>query len=115
MLDWPAGDEFSDIMPSRYENFINVLPLPQYTHRDGALNMASRLPQCFVQPDLGPRMYNAYGKLDFFSFNLYTFEIQLFMAHIKILRNIFTNDVEFFFFFLNIVKCILLTFLFISE
>lgn len=61
MLDWPPGDEFSDVMPSRYDDFMKVLPLHQYTRREGILNMASRLPECFVQPDLGPRMYNAYG------------------------------------------------------
>lgn len=38
------------------------LPLPEYTKRDGRLNLASRLPNFFVRPDLGPKMYNAYGK-----------------------------------------------------
>ncbi|KAL6954773.1 Lysine-specific demethylase 3B [Sarracenia purpurea var. burkii] len=28
---------------------------------NGKLNLASRLPDCFVRPDLGPKMYNAYG------------------------------------------------------
>lgn len=37
------------------------LPLPEYTKRDGRLNLASRLPSYFVRPDLGPKMYNAYG------------------------------------------------------
>lgn len=48
------------------------LPLPEYTKRDGRLNLASRLPNFFVRPDLGPKMYNAYGKnsiwLNFFVF-----------------------------------------------
>lgn len=38
------------------------LPLPEYTKRDGRLNLASRLPDFFVRPDLGPKMYNAYGE-----------------------------------------------------
>ena len=38
------------------------LPLPEYTKRDGRLNLAARLPNFFVRPDLGPKMYNAYGK-----------------------------------------------------
>lgn len=38
------------------------LPLPEYTKRDGRLNLASRLPNFFVRPDLGPKMYNAYGE-----------------------------------------------------
>lgn len=32
-----------------------------YTQRGGRLNLASRLPECFVRPDLGPKMYTAYG------------------------------------------------------
>lgn len=37
------------------------LPLKDYTQREGNLNLASRLPACFVRPDLGPKMYSAYG------------------------------------------------------
>lgn len=40
---------------------MSVLPLSEYTQRSGRLNLASRLPECFVRPDLGPKMYNAYG------------------------------------------------------
>lgn len=42
------------------------LPLPEYTKRDGRLNLASRLPNFFVRPDLGPKMYNAYGETNDF-------------------------------------------------
>lgn len=40
---------------------MKVLPMSEYTHRSGRLNLASRLPECFVRPDLGPKMYTAYG------------------------------------------------------
>lgn len=40
---------------------MKVLPLSEYTNRNGRLNLASRLPDCFVRPDLGPKMYTAYG------------------------------------------------------
>lgn len=40
---------------------MQALPLKDYTQRDGKLNLASRLPTCFVRPDLGPKMYSAYG------------------------------------------------------
>lgn len=40
---------------------MHALPLKEYTQRDGKLNLASRLPACFVRPDLGPKMYSAYG------------------------------------------------------
>ncbi|XP_035212238.1 lysine-specific demethylase 3B-like [Stegodyphus dumicola] len=61
LIDWPPNEEFSEVMPSRYDDLMKILPLPQYTGREGVLNMASRLPESFVQPDLGPRMYSAYG------------------------------------------------------
>ena len=41
---------------------MRVLPLPEYTRRDGRLNMTTSLPDFFVKPDLGPKMYNAYGE-----------------------------------------------------
>jgi len=40
---------------------MRVLPLKHYTLHDGKLNLAARLPPCFVRPDLGPKMYSAYG------------------------------------------------------
>lgn len=45
-----------------FEDLMDNLPLPEYTKRDGRLNLAARLPNFFVRPDLGPKMYNAYGE-----------------------------------------------------
>lgn len=61
LKDWPPGEDFRDMMPSRFDDLMNNIPLPEYTKRDGKLNLASRLPDYFVRPDLGPKMYNAYG------------------------------------------------------
>lgn len=61
LKDWPPGDDFSDLLPEHYFNLVECLPLPEYTKRNGVLNLAARLPECFVRPDLGPKMYNAYG------------------------------------------------------
>ncbi|XP_039073851.1 lysine-specific demethylase 3B isoform X2 [Hyaena hyaena] len=61
LKDWPPGEDFRDMMPTRFEDLMENLPLPEYTKRDGRLNLASRLPSYFVRPDLGPKMYNAYG------------------------------------------------------
>ncbi len=41
---------------------MQALPLSDYTKRDGRYNMVASLPDFFVKPDLGPKMYNAYGK-----------------------------------------------------
>lgn len=48
--------------PCRFADLAAALPLPHYTRRDGKLNMASSLPDFFVKPDMGPKMYNAYGE-----------------------------------------------------
>ncbi|XP_037092203.1 LOW QUALITY PROTEIN: lysine-specific demethylase 3A-like [Pollicipes pollicipes] len=61
LKDWPPGDDFADMMPDRFSDLMSVLPMTDYTRRDGRLNLASCLPDCFVRPDLGPKMYIAYG------------------------------------------------------
>lgn len=61
LKDWPPGEDFAELLPSRFNDLMRVLPLSEYTHRNGKLNLASRLPECFVRPDLGPKMYIAYG------------------------------------------------------
>uniref|UniRef100_A0A674BP47 Lysine-specific demethylase n=1 Tax=Salmo trutta TaxID=8032 RepID=A0A674BP47_SALTR len=64
LKDWPPGEDFRDMMPTRFDDLMENLPLPEYTKRDGRLNLASRLPNFFVRPDLGPKMYNAYGLIE---------------------------------------------------
>lgn len=62
LKDWPPGDDFSDVLPQQFNDLMQSLPLPEYTKRDGRLNLVSRLPDFLVKPDLGPKMYIAYGK-----------------------------------------------------
>ncbi|RWS29642.1 putative JmjC domain-containing histone demethylation protein 2C-like protein [Leptotrombidium deliense] len=61
LKDWPPGDDFSDILPDHFSDLMKNLPLAQYTDRNGPFNLAGRLPECFVRPDLGPKTYIAYG------------------------------------------------------
>lgn len=61
LKDWPPSEDFAITLPNRFEDLMNCLPLNEYTHRNGKFNLASRLPECFVRPDLGPKMYTAYG------------------------------------------------------
>ncbi|BET01767.1 JmjC domain, hydroxylase [Nesidiocoris tenuis] len=61
LKDWPPGEDFAEMLPSRFADLMKALPMAEYTHRNGRLNLASRLPDCFVRPDLGPKMYTAYG------------------------------------------------------
>ncbi|XP_034021083.1 probable JmjC domain-containing histone demethylation protein 2C [Thalassophryne amazonica] len=61
LKDWPSGEEFMALMPSRYDDLMRNLPLPEYSDPEGNLNLASHLPPFFVRPDLGPRLCCAYG------------------------------------------------------
>jgi lysine-specific demethylase 3 len=61
LKDWPPGDDFAKILPDRFDDLMAALPLKEYTHRTGRLNLAARLPDVFTKPDLGPKMYIAYG------------------------------------------------------
>ncbi|XP_058801148.1 lysine-specific demethylase 3A-like isoform X2 [Phymastichus coffea] len=61
LKDWPPRGDFADILPSRFADLMKCIPLSEYTHRFGRLNLPSRLPATFVRPDLGPKMYIAYG------------------------------------------------------
>ncbi len=61
LKDWPTVDDFVDSMPRRFKYLMEALPLHQYTSRTGILNIASYLPSFFRRPDLGPKMYSAYG------------------------------------------------------
>ncbi|CAH0391977.1 unnamed protein product [Bemisia tabaci] len=67
LKDWPPGEDFAELLPTRFLDLMNALPLGDYTQRSGCLNLASRLPECFVRPDLGPKMYIAYGSAKCFS------------------------------------------------
>lgn len=61
LKDWPPGEDFAQLLPERFKDLMQALPLAEYTRRLGRLNLASCLPDFFVRPDLGPKMYNAYG------------------------------------------------------
>ncbi|KAJ2847435.1 hypothetical protein IWW36_003856 [Coemansia brasiliensis] len=64
LKDWPPAEDFQTRLPDHFANFIKALPFPEYTQRDGAFNLANQLPAEFVPPDLGPKMYCAYGSND---------------------------------------------------
>ncbi|UYV78633.1 KDM3B [Cordylochernes scorpioides] len=61
LKDWPPGDEFSEVLPSGFKDLMEGLPLRHYILRSGIYNLASRFPDLFARPDLGPRMFISYG------------------------------------------------------
>lgn len=64
LKDWPQHADFANLLPRHYDDFMRCLPLGDYTKRDGQLNLVNRLPDIFPIPELGPKMYNAYGSLN---------------------------------------------------
>ncbi|KAJ3168063.1 putative JmjC domain-containing histone demethylation protein 2C [Geranomyces variabilis] len=61
LKDWPTDMHFRQKLPDICARLLDVLPAPAYTLPDGALNLAAAIPSEDVPPDLGPKLYAAYG------------------------------------------------------
>ncbi|CAH2048005.1 unnamed protein product [Thlaspi arvense] len=65
LKDWPPSDKFEDLLPRHCDEFISMLPFQEYSDpRTGILNIAAKLPEGLIKPDLGPKTYIAYGISD---------------------------------------------------
>ncbi|KAK3027596.1 hypothetical protein RJ639_042272, partial [Escallonia herrerae] len=62
LKDWPPTNFFEERLPRHCAEFISSLPYLEYTHlRSGILNIATKMPEKALKPDLGPKTYIAYG------------------------------------------------------
>ncbi|KAG7553398.1 JmjC domain [Arabidopsis thaliana x Arabidopsis arenosa] len=62
LKDWPPSTLFEKRLPRHNAEFIAALPFFDYTDpKSGILNLATRLPEKSLKPDLGPKTYIAYG------------------------------------------------------
>ncbi|CAN4087577.1 unnamed protein product [Withania somnifera] len=62
LKDWPPANSFEECLPRHGADFFSMLPFSEYTHpRHGLLNLATKLPDTALKPDLGPKTYIAYG------------------------------------------------------
>ncbi|XP_068642394.1 lysine-specific demethylase JMJ29-like isoform X2 [Aristolochia californica] len=62
LKDWPPSDLFEERLPRHCDEFVTALPFQEYTDPvSGILNLAVKLPQGVLKPDLGPKTYIAYG------------------------------------------------------
>ncbi|GMP26718.1 hypothetical protein CsSME_00003041 [Camellia sinensis var. sinensis] len=62
LKDWPPSSLFDERLPRHGAEFTSCLPFKEYTHpRCGFLNLATKLPEATLKPDLGPKTYIAYG------------------------------------------------------
>ncbi|ORX39603.1 hypothetical protein BD324DRAFT_614310 [Kockovaella imperatae] len=60
LKDWPETDDFADTHPALFNDFCDALPAPDFTRRDGVLNLYANFPKGPTRPDIGPKMYNAF-------------------------------------------------------
>lgn len=62
LKDWPPSCLFEECLPRHAAEFTTSLPFKDYTHPiSGILNLASKLPDGHLKPDMGPKSYIAYG------------------------------------------------------
>ncbi|KAI0689322.1 hypothetical protein C8T65DRAFT_588767 [Cerioporus squamosus] len=61
LKDWPPKDDFNAVFPDLLDDFVKVVPMPDYCAPDGVFNLASHFPRNSIKPDLGPKIYNAYA------------------------------------------------------
>lgn len=61
--DWPTYSSFREILPEHFSDLMAALPINVYSNLDGPFNLSRYLPKHFNPPDLGPKMYIAYGEL----------------------------------------------------
>lgn len=65
LKDWPPSTSFEERLPRHWAEFISSLPYHDYTHpKSGLLNLAAKLPDSVLKPDLGPKAYIAYGSCE---------------------------------------------------
>lgn len=53
LKDWPNSDDFKHMLPDRFADLMENMPIQKYVRRFAHLNLVSYLPDWFCLPDLG--------------------------------------------------------------
>lgn len=54
--DWPPTKNFKDVFKLLFEDFMSMVPMPEYTSASGCMNAASHFNKFLTEPDLGKRL-----------------------------------------------------------
>ncbi|CAN1805138.1 Lysine-specific demethylase JMJ25 [Linum perenne] len=61
LKDWPPSATFRERLPRHSAEYTSCLPLKDYTHPDGPLNVASKLPSYSRNSNMGTKPHISYG------------------------------------------------------
>jgi lysine-specific demethylase 3 len=64
LKDWPTSNDFKVVLQDHYNDLMENMPVKEYCHRYGIFNLAAKVPERFLKPDLGPKLYIAYSSQD---------------------------------------------------
>jgi lysine-specific demethylase 3 len=62
LKDFPTASDFADTLKDHFADMMKTVPFSAYSRRDGKYNLPKYLHEHFLKPDLGPKMYSAYGQ-----------------------------------------------------
>lgn len=63
LKDWPEDNDIRDVSKQHYDDFFLKLPMSDYTRANSIFNLVKYLPETFVKPELGPKLFSAYGSV----------------------------------------------------
>ncbi|QDZ21174.1 hypothetical protein A3770_05p36920 [Chloropicon primus] len=61
LKSWPSQEEWNGKLKRLYTDFQDMLPVKDYTHQMGELNLVRLVPEA-LRPDVGPKAYIGYGR-----------------------------------------------------
>ena len=63
MKDWPSTADFREAFPELFQDFSETVPAPDYTRRDGIVNIASHHENVSNDPAEAPGLYSLESEL----------------------------------------------------
>lgn len=68
LKDWPNTNDLQHLFSDHFEACFESIPVSEYVTREGEFNLPKYLPNYFIPPELGPKLYSAYSMIDYCDF-----------------------------------------------